>query len=112
LGARSIIQEPACGKLGRNSGRGTTCKNSEASEGWNGTVARAKLSSFAILMPPRRPGMTPKKVVQQLLEVLPESCTYEDIKRHLELFDNIRRNQEAVILGAKASLEIERYPEQ
>jgi hypothetical protein len=56
--------------------------------------------------------MTPKKVVQQLLEVLPESCTYEDIKRHLELFDNIRRNQEAVILGAKASLEIERYPEQ
>jgi hypothetical protein len=56
--------------------------------------------------------MTPKKVVQQLLEVLPDSCAYEDIKRHIELFESVRRNQEAVMMGAKASLEIERYPEQ
>jgi hypothetical protein len=55
--------------------------------------------------------MTPKKVVQQLLEALPDSCTYQDIVRHIELFENVRSNQEAVMLGAKASLEIERYPE-
>ena len=57
------------------------------------------------------PAMTPKKVVQQLLEALPESCTYDDIKLHIELFEKIRKDQEAVMLGAKARLEIERYPE-
>ena len=56
--------------------------------------------------------MTPKKVVQQLLEALPDSCTYQDIKLHIELFEKIRKDQEAVMLGAKASLEIERYPVQ
>lgn len=56
--------------------------------------------------------MTPKKVVQQLLESLPDSCTYEDIARHIELFDKVRRDQEAVMLGAKGRVEIERHPEQ
>ncbi|HKT50607.1 MAG TPA: hypothetical protein VJV96_09925 [Candidatus Angelobacter sp.] len=56
--------------------------------------------------------MTPKKVVQQLLEALPDSCSYDDIKRHIELFEKIRRDQEAVMMGAKGSLEIERHPEQ
>lgn len=56
--------------------------------------------------------MTPKKVVQQLLEILPDTCSYEDIKGHLELFDNLRRNQEAIVLGASATLEVERYPGQ
>ncbi|HJT52978.1 MAG TPA: hypothetical protein VJ848_03955 [Candidatus Angelobacter sp.] len=55
--------------------------------------------------------MTPKKVVQQLLEALPDSCTYQDIKRQIELFEKIRSDQEAVMLGAKARMEIERYPE-
>jgi hypothetical protein len=55
--------------------------------------------------------MTPKKVVQQLLEDLPDSCSYDDIKRHIELFEKIRSEQEAVMLGAKASLEVERFPE-
>lgn len=56
--------------------------------------------------------MTPKKVVQQLLEALPDSCTYDDIKRQIELFEKIRSDQEAVMMGAKGSLEIERHPEQ
>lgn len=55
--------------------------------------------------------MTPKKVVQQLLEALPKSCTYDDIKLHIELFEKIRKDQEAVMLGAKARLEFEQYPE-
>ncbi len=54
--------------------------------------------------------VTPKKVVQQLLETLPDSCTYEDIKRHIDLFDKLHSNEEAVMLGASARLEIERYP--
>ena len=53
--------------------------------------------------------MTAKQVVQQLLEILPETCSYEDIKRHIELYDNLRCNQEAVMLGATASLEIQHY---
>lgn len=56
--------------------------------------------------------MTPKKVVQQLLESLPDSCSYDDIKRQIELFEKIRNDQEAVMMGAKTSLEIERHPEQ
>jgi hypothetical protein len=40
------------------------------------------------------------------------SCTYDDIKRQIELFEKIRHDQEAVMLGAKASLEIERFPSQ
>lgn len=56
--------------------------------------------------------MTPKKVVQQLLETLPDTCTYEDIRVQVELFENLRRNQEAVMLGASAMFEIERYPRQ
>jgi hypothetical protein len=56
--------------------------------------------------------MTPKKVVQELLAILPDRHTYEDIRRHIELFDNLRQNQEAVMLGAAASLEIERHTEQ
>jgi hypothetical protein len=56
--------------------------------------------------------VTPKQVVQQLLEILPDACTYEDIKRHIELFESICHNQEAIMLGASASLEIERHPRQ
>jgi hypothetical protein len=56
--------------------------------------------------------MTPKQVVQQLLEILPDTCSYQDIKRHIELFDEIRDTQEAVMLGAAAELEIERYSKQ
>lgn len=56
--------------------------------------------------------MTPKQVVQQLLESLPDTCTYDDIQRHIELFQNLRHNQEAVMFGAAARLEIERYAEQ
>ncbi len=56
--------------------------------------------------------MTVKQVVQQLLEILPDTCTYEDIKRHIELYENIRRNQDAVMLGATASLEIQHYSTQ
>jgi hypothetical protein len=56
--------------------------------------------------------MTPKKMVQELLEMLPDTCSYQDIQRQIELFENIRRNQEAVMLGAGAGLEIKRYPEQ
>ena len=56
--------------------------------------------------------MTPKKVVQQLLETLPDSCTYEDIKRHIERFEIIHSSQEEMMHGATASLEIERYPKQ
>ncbi len=55
--------------------------------------------------------MTPKEVVQHLLEILPDSCSYEDIKRHIELFDRLRSDEEAVMLGAPARLEIERYPQ-
>ena len=51
--------------------------------------------------------MTPKKVVQQLLETLPDTCTYEDIQRHVELFQNLHHNQEAVMFGAAARLEVE-----
>jgi len=56
--------------------------------------------------------LTAKQVVQQLLEILPDTCTYEDIRRHIELFENLRQNQEAVMFGAAASLEIERHTEQ
>ena len=52
--------------------------------------------------------MTPKAVVQHLLEMLPDSSTHQDIKRHLELFDNLRRTQEAVMFGASAYVEIDR----
>jgi hypothetical protein len=51
-------------------------------------------------------------VVQQLLEILPDTCTYEDIRRHIELFENLRKNQEAVMFGAAARLELERYIQQ
>lgn len=60
----------------------------------------------------RSENMTPKQVVQQLLETLPDTCTYEDIQRHVELFQTLRQNQEAVMFGAAARLEIERYVEQ
>jgi hypothetical protein len=56
--------------------------------------------------------MTAKQVVQQLLETLPDTCTYEDIKGQIEFFENLRQKQEAVMLGAAASLELERYTEQ
>jgi hypothetical protein len=56
--------------------------------------------------------VTAKQVIQQLLEVLPDRCTYEDIRRHIELFENLRQNQEAVMFGAAARLELERYAEQ
>jgi hypothetical protein len=56
--------------------------------------------------------MTPKQVVQQLLETLPDACTYEDIKRHIERFEIIRSGQEATMQGALASFEIERWPKQ
>lgn len=56
--------------------------------------------------------MTPKKVVRQLLKSLPDSCSYDDIKRQTELFEKVRSDQEAVMMGAKGSLEIERHPEQ
>ena len=51
--------------------------------------------------------MTPKQVVQQLLEALPDTCTYEDIKAQIEFFQNLRQNQEAVMFGAAARLELE-----
>ena len=56
--------------------------------------------------------MTPKQVVQQLLEILPDACTYEDITRHIEVFDKLRREQEAVMLDANPTLEIDLYREQ
>ena len=77
----------------------------------NGIWSESKFPSLYTSFSLRRPGMTPKKVVQQLFEALPESCTYDDIKLHIELFEKIRKDQEAVMLGAKARLEIERYPE-
>ena len=51
--------------------------------------------------------MTPKQVIQQLLETLPDNCSYEDIRRQIEFLENLRSNQEAMMLGASASLEIE-----
>lgn len=51
--------------------------------------------------------MTPKQVVQELLESLSDTCTYEDIQRHIELFQTLRQNQEAVMFGAAAHLELE-----
>jgi len=56
--------------------------------------------------------LTAKQVVQQLLEILPDTCTYEDIRRQIEFFENLRQTQEAVMFGAAASLEIERHTEQ
>ena len=56
--------------------------------------------------------MAPKQVVQQLLEILPETCTYTDIRRQIELFETLRHNQEAVMFGAAAGLELERYNQQ
>lgn len=56
--------------------------------------------------------MTPKQVVQQLLETLPDTCTYEDIQRHVELFQTLRQNQEAVMFGAAGRLELECFVEQ
>lgn len=56
--------------------------------------------------------MTAKQVVQQLLEILPDTCTYEDIRRQIELFENLRQNQEAVMFGAEASLELARYTQE
>ena len=56
--------------------------------------------------------MTPKQLVQELLESLPDECTYSDIKRQIEVFEIIRNNQEAVMLGATGHLEIDRYPTQ
>jgi hypothetical protein len=56
--------------------------------------------------------MTPKQVVQHLLELLPDTCSYEDIKRHIEVFENARHQQEAMMLGADATLEIETYLKQ
>lgn len=67
---------------------------------------------IAVILQPDGGLMTPKKVVQELLEALPDSCSYDDIKRHIELFEKIRTDQEAVMMGAKASLQIERHPEQ
>lgn len=56
--------------------------------------------------------MTPKQVVQELLESLPDNCTYADIKREVEQFEIIRNNQEAILFGATAHLELERYLKQ
>ena len=53
--------------------------------------------------------MTQKQVVQELLDSLPDECTYADIQRQVEEFEIIRNNQEAVMLGATGHLEIERY---
>lgn len=54
--------------------------------------------------------MTPKQVIQQLLETLPDTCSYEDIRRQIEFMEKLRSKQEAMMLGAAASLEIENYP--
>ena len=56
--------------------------------------------------------MTPKQVVQELLKSLPDESTYEDIKQEIEIFETLRNNQEAVMGGAAAHLEVERYLEQ
>ena len=56
--------------------------------------------------------MTPKKVVQHLLELLSDTCSFDDIKRHIELFENVRHQQEAMMMGAGATLEIESYLKQ
>ena len=58
--------------------------------------------------------MTAKKIVQQLLETVPDTCTYQEIKQYLDAnidrFQTILGDQEAVMSGAAASLQIEKYP--
>jgi len=56
--------------------------------------------------------MTPKQVVQQLLAILPDTCSYQDIVCQIQFFENLRREQEAVMLGAKPTLEVSVYREQ
>ncbi len=54
--------------------------------------------------------MTPKQIVQQLLEAIPDTCSYEDIRRQIEFFEKLRNAQESMMLGTAASLVIEKYP--
>jgi hypothetical protein len=60
--------------------------------------------------------MTPKQVVQQLLESLPDGSSYQQInqclRQHLDQFEIIRSQQEAVMQGASAGLEVERHLKQ
>lgn len=54
--------------------------------------------------------MTAKQIVQQLLETMPETSSFEDIRRQIEFFEKLRNDQELMMLGASASFEIENFP--